>query len=102
MGSLFSLFPRNDIIFLIGRFIYGLANGSFAVFVLKYMNETIPLEIKGSVGTSAELSLTFGQMMIFMLDGLYITRYPVQIMDESNLLLYLRIVYSVPILMSIV
>ena len=101
MGSILSLFPNNDIIFLVGRFTYGLANGSFAVFVLKYMNETTPLEIKGSVGVSAELALTFGQMMIFLLDGLYITRYPVIKMDDTDLLLYIRIVYSVPIVISV-
>ena len=59
-GSLLSLFPYDDFMFLSGRFMYGIAAGSFGVFVLKYINETAPVEIKGSIGTVAELGMTFG------------------------------------------
>ena len=68
---------------MVGRFIYGIASGSFGVFVLKYINETAPVEIKGSVGTSAELGMTFGQMATFVLSGVYTTSYPIQDMNEE-------------------
>ena len=60
VGTLISLFPGVIWLFAIGRFIYGLSAGSFGVFVLKYINETAPIEIKGSVGTSVELGITIG------------------------------------------
>lgn len=46
--------------FLLARFIYGIAAGSFGVFVLKFIDETAPIEIKGSIGTVAELGMTCG------------------------------------------
>lgn len=41
---------QNEICLLIGRFIYGLACGSFSVFVPLYINETAPIELKGPMG----------------------------------------------------
>ena len=83
IGSLMSLFPQNHLSFMVGRFIYGIASGSFGVFVLKYINETAPVEIKGSVGTSAELGMTFGSMATFVLSGVYTTSYPIHDMNEE-------------------
>ena len=50
IGSVMGLFPKIDWLFKIGRFIFGLAGGSFGVFSVKYINEMAPTEIKGSVG----------------------------------------------------
>lgn len=41
---------QNEYIIMAGRFIYGISTGSFSVFVPLYINETAPIEIKGSVG----------------------------------------------------
>jgi MFS family permease len=49
VGSGIVLIP-NKIALIIGRFIYGIANGSFSVFVPLFINETAPIEIKGPVG----------------------------------------------------
>lgn len=35
-----------------GRFIQGLAAGSFSVFVPSFINEVTPTELKGPIGTS--------------------------------------------------
>lgn len=50
LGSAMGLFPKIDLLFKIGRFIFGLAGGSYGVFCVKYINEVAPTEIKGSVG----------------------------------------------------
>ena len=60
VGVLLSMYPGNVRLFSFGRFIYGISAGTFGVFVLKYINETAPIEIKGSVGTSVELGITIG------------------------------------------
>lgn len=41
---------ENEWAIVAGRFIYGMASGSFSVFVPLFLNETAPIEIKGPIG----------------------------------------------------
>ena len=58
---------ENVIAICIGRFLYGLATGSFSVFVPLFINETAPFEIKGPVGVMTQFFVTFGIMISFLL-----------------------------------
>jgi MFS family permease len=49
LGAAITLIP-NTYVITVGRFIYGISNGAFSVFVPLYINETAPLEIKGPLG----------------------------------------------------
>ena len=42
----------------IGRFIWGLALGTFNVISAKFVNEISPIEYKGSFGATLQLSVT--------------------------------------------
>ena len=48
-----------------GRFIYGLAIGSFNVFCPKYIAEVSPIEVKGPCGALSEISVAFGILVAF-------------------------------------
>jgi MFS family permease len=52
-------------ILCIGRFIYGLASGSFNVFGPLYITETAPIEIKGPLGALTELGISIGILIVF-------------------------------------
>ncbi len=49
IGAAITLVP-NEYVMTAGRFIYGLSNGAFSVFVPMYINETAPIELKGPLG----------------------------------------------------
>lgn len=49
VGAGITLIP-NVYAITVGRFIYGISNGAFSVFVPLYINETSPVEMKGSLG----------------------------------------------------
>lgn len=38
---------KNQYVILVGRFIYGMACGLFSVFCPLFINETVPIEVKG-------------------------------------------------------
>ena len=46
-----------------GRFFWGLCAGSYTVFCPKYLNEYLPLELKGSFGGINQLMCTVGIML---------------------------------------
>jgi len=50
---------------LAGRFLYGLASGSFSVFCPKYISETAPIEIRGPAGGLTQICITFGILLSF-------------------------------------
>lgn len=66
IGSILALSPQLYI-FYFGRFLYGLAAGCYAVFCPLYINETAPIEIKGSLGAITQLTVVFGLMIPFVL-----------------------------------
>lgn len=50
VGIVMCMFPFNDWYFTVARFIWGLAAGSFTVFVPKYITEISPTEMSGFLG----------------------------------------------------
>ena len=50
---------------MLGRFLYGLASGSFSVFCPKYISETAPVEVKGPAGGISQICITFGILVSF-------------------------------------
>jgi len=74
-GAAITLVP-NTYVITFGRFIYGISNGAFSVFVPLYINETAPVEIKGPLGVMTQLFVTVGIMISFLI-GLVIPQSPV-------------------------
>ncbi len=62
IGCLLTLF-QNIYIVVIGRLIFGLAAGSFTVFVPSFINELTPIELKGPYGSATQLMVTFGLLV---------------------------------------
>ncbi len=54
-------------VILAGRFLYGICGGAFSVFVPSFINEVIPIELKGYFGCSTQIFLTFGIMIANLL-----------------------------------
>jgi MFS family permease len=48
IGSLVSLVD-NIYVICLGRFVQGLAMGGFTVYVPNFINETVPIELKGTI-----------------------------------------------------
>ena len=67
---------ENVIAICIGRFLYGIAAGSFSVLVPLFINETAPIEIKGPMGVITHFFVTFGIMISFLL-GLAVPSCPI-------------------------
>ena len=55
------------VVLIVGRFIYGLACGSFSLFCPKYIAETSPVEIKGPTGFMSQINICFGILMPFLI-----------------------------------
>ena len=45
---------------LIGRFLWGMAAGVYTVLVPKFINETVPSNLKGPFGAMSQFMVTFG------------------------------------------
>jgi len=54
---------NNIYVIAFGRFFWGICAGSYTVFCPKFLNEYLPLEIKGSFGAINQLMLTVGIML---------------------------------------
>jgi len=67
VGSLLTLIETSYACLLIGRFMYGIAAGSYSVFCPKYIAETAPTEIKGPAGGLSQICITFGILVPFAL-----------------------------------
>ena len=52
-------------VFCTGRFIYGVAVGTFSVFCPKFIAETAPIEVKGPAGALTQVCITFGILIAF-------------------------------------
>ncbi len=75
---------ENEIAIIIGRFIYGVASGSFSVLVPSFsilsflthiVNELAPTELKGPLGATTQILITVGIQVAFLL-GLPVPEYP--------------------------
>ena len=87
-----------------GRFLYGLACGSFSCTVPGFINELSPIEMKGPLGTFTQILICSG-IMIANFMGLPIPDLsdPSGV-DTSSFLVqdYWRVVFGVPILMGLI
>lgn len=79
IGSSFCLmYKTNFNMFVMGRFLFGMANGGFTCFCPKYISETSPKELSGPAGAMFQVACTFG---IFI--ALAIT-YPFDVMESTS------------------
>mmetsp|Transcript_115680 Transcript_115680/g.160525 ORF Transcript_115680/g.160525 Transcript_115680/m.160525 type:complete len:114 (+) Transcript_115680:420-761(+) len=69
LGSVWSL--------CLGRFICGVSAGYFALVCPKFINETVPTEMKGSMGSMVQLALTFGILIPSLFVIGYVPEQPV-------------------------
>ncbi len=60
-----------------------MAAGSFSVFVPLFINETAPVEVKGSVGVLTQLFITTG-IMVSLLLGLAIPVSPLSTVSDGG------------------
>ena len=83
----------------IGRFLYGMATGSFSVFCPKYINEVAPVEIKGPAGSLTQICITLGILIPFAIGAGFpdIDTYS----DSKNLFL-ISLLFAIPIVLSII
>ena len=82
----------------IGRFLYGVAAGSFSVFCPKYVSEVAPVEIKGPAGSLTQIMITFGILVPFALGAFFphIDEYS----DSKNLMI-ISMLFAIPIGISV-
>jgi len=59
-------FIDNFYVCVIGRFIYGVGGSAFTVFCPKFIAETSPVAIKGTVGAMNSLGFTTGRLCVFI------------------------------------
>ena len=59
VGSIISLYD-NIFLILIGKTIVGLAIGGYSVYCTNYLNEMVPIELRGPVGSMTSFSVTIG------------------------------------------
>ncbi|CDW77776.1 sugar transporter family protein [Stylonychia lemnae] len=103
---------KNVYAIVAGRFIYGLATGSFSVLVP--INEAAPTELKGPLGAVTQILITVGIMIAFFL-GIPIPKFDyVTIGDVSKYVIaggakasfvsdnYWRVMFALPIAFSII
>lgn len=88
---------------LVGRFLFGFTAGAFSVFVPSFINELVPVELKGQFGSATQFLITFG-VLISNLFGIplpdknsILTSEPGFIRDD-----YWRVLFSVPIVFAVV
>jgi MFS family permease len=85
----------------VGRFLFGLAAGSFTVFVPSFINELTPTELKGPFGASMQILITLG-ILIANLLGIPLpdTKRPYEpgfVGDD-----YWRLLFALPIVLAVI
>lgn len=73
---------NNISVIAVGRFFWGICAGSYTVMCPKYLNEYLPIELKGSYGAINQLMCTVG-IMLPSLMSLAIPSDPVQELEEE-------------------
>ena len=73
---------NNIIVIAVGRFFWGICAGSYTVMCPKYLNEYLPIELKGSFGGINQLMCTVGIMLPSLL-SLAIPANPSVALDEN-------------------
>jgi MFS family permease len=92
---------QNIYIVVVGRFLFGLAAGSFTVFVPSFINELTPTELKGPFGSATQLLVTFG---ILVSNLLGIPLPSENDLEKSDFIKYeyWRVLFALPIVFAIV
>lgn len=58
---------RSELFLMFGRFLSGLSIGLNSTVVPLYVNEITPLAMKGTIGSSMQLSICLGSLVVFLL-----------------------------------
>ena len=86
----------------LGRLIWGYAFGAFSVVCAKTVNELLPVELGGSFGAINQMSLCFGAA----LPGTFALAYPTKFdgldKDSFYVVVYWRIIFCLPIVVSLI
>ena len=92
----------NIVLLVIGRYIWGASYGIFSIVCAKYVNDFCPVEVKGHFGACNQFMNVLGSTVPSGL-ALYLPREITWEMRGSfEVQWYWRIVWSVPIVISIV
>ena len=100
IGCILTCF-RNLALILIGKFLFGFAAGAFSVFEPSFINELVPNESKGSLGSLTQILITLG-IFVSNLFGLPLPESIINIMPNFMNDNYWRIVNAIPIIFAIV
>ncbi len=76
---------QNIYVVVVGRFIFGLAAGSFTVFVPSFINELTPIELKGPYGSATQMLVNFG-ILVAYLGGIPLPT-PIDMFEKSEFIL---------------
>lgn len=68
VGSIIQAAAQNIAMIFIGRFIAGLAIGGLSMVIPLYISELAPSNVRGSLVSLQQLSITFGIMVAFWID----------------------------------
>lgn len=102
VGCSLTLVKQVYVIFA-GRFMFGLAAGTFSVFVPSFINELTPIELKGPLGSATQLLVNLGILMVNLIELPCSSKPPSEEdMKEFIHAEYWRICFAVPIGLAIV
>jgi len=97
IGAACTLYP-NFTVFVIGRTLYGLAAGFYSLFCPKYLAEIAPIEIKGPIGSLAQVTCCLGILTPFTI-GMF---YPkLEDYSASEIDFFLNLVFGLPIVLAV-
>lgn len=68
VGSIIQAAAKNIVMIFIGRFIAGLAIGGLSMVIPLYISELAPSNVRGSLVSLQQLSITFGIAVAFWID----------------------------------
>ncbi|KAJ5784555.1 Major facilitator-type transporter ecdD [Penicillium pulvis] len=68
VGSIIQAAAKNIAMIFVGRFIAGLAIGGLSMVIPLYISELAPTNVRGSLVSLQQLSITFGIMIAFWID----------------------------------
>ena len=100
--AVLSCLMGNIVLLVIGRYVWGTSYGIFSVVCAKYVNEFCPIEVKGSFGAFNQFMNVAGGTLPSGL-ALYFSREITwEMRDSFEVQWYWRVIWSVPILISVV
>ena len=91
----------NIVFLVIGRYVWGTSYGIFSVVCAKYVNEFCPIEVKGHFGACNQFMNVLGGILPSALALHYPREITVEMRDSFEVQWYWRIIWSTPILISI-